>query len=134
MKESMWGYLVILMGIFVLVVMIFVRSYSTADEEDYYILKEVTEASMIDAVDYATYRNTGELKINKEKFVENFLRRFSETVNANKTYKLDFYDVHEIPPKVSVRIKTDTGNFTINSDTANIDVINKIDGILETKY
>ena len=134
MKESLWGYIILLLGIFVIVVMILVQNYTSTGEEDYYSLKEVTEAAMIDSVDYATYRDTGELKITEEKFIENFIRRFSETTNANKEYKIDFYEIYEVPPKVSVRISTKTGNYTINTDTANIDIITRIDGILETKY
>jgi hypothetical protein len=96
-------------------------------------LKEVTEASMIDAVDYAYYREHGEVKINKEKFVENFLRRFSETMNINKTYRIDFYGIYESPPKVSVKISTTSNTFTIARDQTSFDIVNKLDAILELK-
>ena len=36
--------------------------------KDYYLLKEVTEAAMIDAIDLVYYRQTGDLKIIKEKY------------------------------------------------------------------
>ena len=76
MKEAYWGYWLILLGIFVIVIMMLVNSVTTTTTQDYYLIKETTEAAMIDAVDYGYYREYGELRINKEKFVENFLRRF----------------------------------------------------------
>jgi hypothetical protein len=88
---------------------------------------------MIDAVDYAYYRQHGEVKINKEKFVENFLRRFSETMNLNKTYRVDFYGIYESPPKVSVKITTTSNTFTIAGDQTSFDIVNKLDAILELK-
>ena len=133
MKESMWGYWLIVLGIFVIIIMMLIQSYTTTNTQDYYLLKEVTEASMIDAVDYAYYREHGDLKINKEKFVENFIRRFSESVNLNKTYRFDFYDLYEVPPKVSVKISTTTESYTIAGDEAAFEVVNKLDAILEMK-
>jgi len=57
------------------IIFLFVQLTVNSDEE-YYLLKEVTEAAMYDSVDLAYYRSTGELKIVKEKFVESFFRRF----------------------------------------------------------
>lgn len=129
----MWGYWLIVLGIFVIIIMMLIQSYTTTNTQDYYLLKEVTEASMIDAVDYGYYRQHGELKINKEKFVENFIRRFSESVNLSKTYRFDFYDIYEAPPKVSVKISTTTQSYTIAGDEAAFEVVNKLDAILEMK-
>ena len=53
MKESYWGYGLILLGILVIGVMLLVNSSTTGTTQDYYMLKEVTQASMIDAVDYS---------------------------------------------------------------------------------
>lgn len=133
MKESLWGYWLIVLGIFVIIIMMLVQDFTTTNTQDYYLLKEVTEASMIDSVDYAYYRQHGEVKINKEKFVENFLRRFSETMNLNKTYRVDFYGIYESPPKVSVKISTTTNTFTIAGDQSSFDIVNKLDAILELK-
>lgn len=133
MKESIWGYWLIVLGIFVILIMMLIQDFTTTNTQDYYLLKEVTEASLIDAVDYGYYRTNGDLKINKEKFVENFLRRFSETMNLNKTYQVDFYGVYESPPKVSVKISTSTSTFNISGDTTSFDIVNKIDAILEMK-
>ena len=132
MKESLWGYWLIILGLTVLVVMMLLQNYTTTNEQDYYLIKEVTEAALTDAIDWAHYRKYGEMRIIKEKFVEDFARRFSETVNINKTYNIKFYDIYEAPPKVSVKVTTRTNTYSILGDTDAIDVVNKIDAIIET--
>ncbi len=131
MKESYWGYWLIILGIFVIVIMMLVQNVTTTNTQDYYLLKEVTEASLLDSVDLGYYREHAELKINREKFVENFLRRFSETVNINNTYDIEFYDLYESPPKVSVVVKTENGRFSVTGDQETFDIVNKLDAILE---
>ena len=130
MREAYWGYWLILLGIFVIVIMMLVSNLTTTNTQDYYLIKEVTEASMVDAVDLAYYRQSGELKINREKFVESFLRRFAENV-ALSTYKVDFYGIYEAPPKVSVRVTSQTSTYTVAADPTSFDIINEIDAILE---
>lgn len=134
MKESLWGYWIIVLGIMILSVMMLYQNYTTTNEQDYYLIKEVTEAAMADAIDWAHFRKYGEIRIVKEKFVEDFARRFSETVNINKTYNIKFYDIYEAPPKVSVKVTTKTDNFTIVTDSTAVDVVNKVDAILEINY
>lgn len=131
MKEVYWGYWLIVLGVFITVVMMMISNVTTSSTQDYYLIKEVTEASMMDAVDLATYRDQGILKINQEKFVESFLRRFSENVSITKTYKVDFYDLKEIPPKVSVKVSSTSNTFTINGDSKSFDLVDKVDAILE---
>lgn len=133
MKESLWGYWLMVLGLFVLMVMMLFQNYTTTNEQDYYLVKEVTEAAMADAIDWAHFRKYGEIRIIKEKFVEDFTRRFSETVNINKTYNIRFYDIYEAPPKVSVKVTTKTDDFTIFADTTSVPVVNKVDAILEVK-
>ena len=130
MRESYWGYWIILLGIFVIVIMMLVSNVTTTNTQDYYLVKEVTEASMVDAVDYAYYRTTGELKINSEKFVESFLRRFADNVELN-TYQIDFYGIYEAPPKVSVKVTTKSATYTVSGDATTFDITNKVDAILE---
>lgn len=132
MKESMWGYYLILLGIMVSTVMILMSNMVTSNQQDYYLLKEVTNASMHDSVDWSYYKKYGEMRINTEKFVEVFVRRFAETVSKTNTYKLDFYSIYENPPSVSIRVTTNTGDFHIAGDTTNVDVINTYDAILES--
>lgn len=131
MKEVYWGYWLIVLGVFITIVMMLISNVTTSDTQDYYLVKEITEASMFDAVDLATYRSSGVLKINKEKFVESFLRRFSENVTLTKTYTIEFYDLMEEPPKVSVQVKSSTGKFIIAGDSKSFDIVNRVDGILE---
>lgn len=132
MKESLWGYWLIVLGLFIIVVMMLLQNYTTTSEQDQYLLREVTEAAMVDAVDWAHYRKYGEVRIIKEKFVEVFVRRFSETVNINKRYNLKFYDIYEAPPKVSVKVTTVTDSYNIMGDAnTNLQVVNKIDSVLE---
>lgn len=133
MKESLWGYWLMVLGLFVLMVMMLFQNYTTTNEQDYYLVKEVTEAAMADAIDWAHFRKYGEIRIVKEKFVEDFTRRFSETVNINKTYNIKFYDIYEAPPKVSVKVTTKTDDFTIFADTTSVPVVNKVDAILEVR-
>ena len=131
MKESLWGYYLVLLGITVSTVMIMVSNMTTTNQQNYYLLKEVTNAAMIDAIDYSYYRKYGEMKIIKEKFVENFLRRFSEGISKTNTYKVDFYSIYESPPSVSIRVSSKTGDYNISGDSMNLDVVNSIDAILE---
>lgn len=130
MRESFWGYWIIVLGIFVIVIMMLISNVTTTNTQDYYLMKEVAEKSMVDAVDLGYYRTSGELRINKEKFVESFLRRFSENV-ALSTYTIDFYGIYEAPPKVSVKVTTKSSSYTIGGNAESFDIVNKIDAILE---
>lgn len=132
MKESLWGYYLVLLGIMVSTVMILMSNMVTTNQQDYYLLKEVTRASMIDSIDFSYYREYQSIRINSDKFVEVFLRRFSESISKTNTYKVDFYSIVENPPSVSIRVTSNTGDYHIAGDTTNVDVINNIDAILES--
>ena len=131
MKESYWGYWLVMLGILVIGVMLLISSTTTGTTQDYYELKETASASMVDAVDYSYYRLYGDLKISKEKFIENFIRRFSESATMTKEYNISFYDIHEVPPKVSVKISSVSNSVNIANTTNNsFDLVNKIDMVL----
>ena len=130
MKESYWGYWLIALGVFIIIIMMLISNVSTSSTQDYYLIKEISEAAMVDAIDYGYYRESGELRINREKFVENFLRRFAENV-ALSTYQVDFYNIYEAPPKASVQVTTKSNTYQINSDSTSFDIVNRVDGILE---
>ena len=132
MRESLWGYWLIVLGVFIIVVLLLVQSITSSNTQDYYLLKSITEASMLDAVDYAYYREYQEVKINKEKFYESFLRRFAEETGISTTYTITFSGVYEAPPKVSVSVTSKSDSFTINGNAEEFDIINKLDAILET--
>lgn len=134
MKESVWGYWLIVLGISIIGLMMFLQNYTTTSEQDYYLIKSALEASMYEAVDYAYFRDTGRFKMNTEKFVENFIRRFSETVNINKTYKVDFYKIYEEPPAASVSVTTSQSGDFGQSQSAidNAQITNRLTAILFT--
>lgn len=122
---------IVMLGLLTFAIINIVSNYSSGNELDYYLLKETTEASMVDAVDVGYYRLTGQLRIDKEKFAESFVRRFSQSVNQDRNYRIRMYDINETPPKVSVQIDSST-NVTFNSEQ--LGIRNRIDAILETKY
>ena len=135
MKESLWGYWIVVLGISIASVMILLQNLTTTSEQDYYLIKSCLEASMYEAIDYGYYRDTGAFSINAEKLAENFVRRFSETVNINKEYRINFYDIYEEPPAASVSVSS----FTDQSDYGNViegtestTVTNRLTGILYT--
>jgi len=106
-----------------------VSNYSTGGELDYYLLKETSEAAVEDAIDGEFQMSYGLPRIDKERFVESFLRRFAENVDATRTYDIKFIDINEIPPKVSIKIDSNTV-LTYNNDTTTIST--QIDQIVET--
>mgnify|MGYP004473248169 CR=1 FL=1 len=131
MKESYWGYWIILLGIFIVVVMLLTQNATTSNTQDYYQLKEVANSAIYDSIDYAYYAKTTQIRIMKEVFVENFIRRFAETVGTTDSYQIDFYDLYESPPKVSVKVSSKTANFIVANDNTSLDVVNSIDLIVE---
>ncbi|MCI5984451.1 MAG: DUF5411 family protein [Firmicutes bacterium] len=134
MKETMWAWFVVVVGIVCLGAVFFFQRIVNTSEHNYYMLKEVAEASMWDAIDLGHYRTSdGEIKIIREKFVESFIRRFAESANLSRNYLIQIYDVNEIPPKVSIKVSSkETG--VVNSEEYNFDIINKLDAIFETPY
>ena len=101
-------------GLVGIIIILLFQQITVNNEQDYYLLREVTEAAMLDSIDLAYYRDTGKVKMIQEKFVENFTRRFAESVNYTSTgYSIRFYDIMEYPPKVSIIIETGIGTYTI---------------------
>lgn len=132
MKWSFASVGLIVLGLVGLSIIILFQNITTNNENDYYLLKEVTEASMIDAINMDYYRESGELKIIKDKFVESFTRRFAEsTVFASSNYTINYFDIMEEPPKVTVSINTGIGEYTIYQDTSDYHVANTLSAILE---
>ena len=134
MKWSFASVATIVLGIFGLFIILLFSELTVSNEQDYYSLKEAAEASMIESIDIAYYRLTGDVKIVKEKFVENFTRRFTETSTFGQgNYQIDFYQISETPPKVSIRILDKTTNYSIYSyDSENYNILNEITAILDT--
>lgn len=127
-QSSYWGYWLIVMGVAIVGLMISVQGVTTNTTQDYYSIKELTEASMLEAVDYGYYRDYNEVKINKEKFMEVFVRMLSQQI-TNETYEVNFYEIYEAPPKVSVEIKSHSGANLIEGD---YDTTSRVDAIIQT--
>jgi hypothetical protein len=134
MKESFWGIFLVTLGLIGIGVLNVLQDVTTSNENNYYLLKETTEAAMFDAVDLGYYRRTGEIKIIKEKFVENFMRRFSESYGRTSTYTVGIYDIIELPPKVSLTVNVGKELQIYNYEAVDFNIENRIDAILETKY
>lgn len=133
MKESFWGVLVILIGVVSILVVNFFQSLTNTDEHNYILLKETTEAAMYDSFDLASYRSDGVIRVDREKFVENFLRRFAENANLSRTYQVDIYDINETPPKVSIKVSSREGT-NLSGSPIEFSIENRLDAILETPY
>ena len=151
MKESIWGYWIIVLGISIISIMILLQNYSITDEQSFFLVKETLASAMKESVDYAyladspqpidenNYRsenNYGTFKINREKVIENFIRRFADTVDISKNYKINFYQVSEEPPAISVEVlsSTNASNFGEWQGVADTEAItsSRFTGILYT--
>lgn len=133
MKESFWGTAIVAIGVLAIFFILFFQSVTNTDEHNYHLLKETTEGAMFDALDLAAYRESGVIRIDREKFVENFLRRFAESAVLSSTYKIEIYDVNEEPPKVSLMVSTSESN-SLTGEVIEFDIVNRLDAILETPY
>ena len=128
--------MIIMLGVVSIGIIYFFQNVTNTDEHNYNLLKESAEAAMYDAFDLTAYRYDGTVKINQEKFIENFMRRFAENASLARTYKIDIYDINETPPKVSIKVSTADNSTSTNvtGEKITFDVVNKLDAILETRY
>ena len=127
---------VVVLGLITFAMVNVIQDYSTGNELDYYLLKETTKASMEDAVDLSYYRMHGVLRMDKQKFVDSFTRRFANNIERTKSYKISFYDINETPPKVSVKVETQTTASFAKSkqDEGTLGIENRLDSIIESVY
>ena len=145
MKYAYWGFAMLLFGAIGLIVIVMFESITLNNDSVYYNLKEAMEASMYESVDVSCYRIAkstdldgsdkqgcdADLKIVEQKFVENFTRRFVESLGSSAdNFDLEFYDIMEAPPKASVKIISHDGSYKLVSDS--VDISNGLSGILET--
>lgn len=133
MQQSFWGVFVVVMGILTITFIYIFQSLTISGEHNYNLLKEVTEAAMIDAVDLAAYRDKEVIRIDREKFVENFVRRFAENASLSRTYVVKIFDVVEEPPKVTIEISSSEQGST-GSEVIDFTIQDRISAILETPY
>jgi len=158
----MWGVMFLTLGLTGIVLINVFGQVTIKNEQNYYILKEVTKAAMEDAVDeYALMHGIGydgvtessnpesmhcsagvkgTVRIIKERFVELFVLKFAESVNIDNDYVIEFNDIDECPPKVTVTV-TSTQSFSMiqrligyeETEVEDADITNIISGILESK-
>ena len=92
MKWSFASVATIVLGIFGLFIILLFSEITVSNEQDYYSLTEATLLNLL----------------------ENFTRRFTETSTFGQgNYQIDFYQISETPPKVSIRILDKTTNYSI---------------------
>ncbi len=108
-----------------------VTTQQTGQELDYYLLKDTTDAAMNDAIDVAFYASNGVPRMDKEKFVESFIKRFADSVDSTRAYNIKFYDMNETPPKVSVKVTSK--NNSVNRDKQ-ADIVTSADMIIESNF
>lgn len=131
-----------LLGIFGLVFIVMFETITIKNESEYYELKEAMEASMLESVDLACVRNVmacnGSIKISEQKFVENFTRRFSESVGGGVSgYTLEFYDIIESPPKATIKVTGTTVDYKLFEDgegSGTFKILNNLTGIIESNH
>jgi len=133
MKWSFAAVGLIMIGLFGFIIIIMFNEITVSNEQDYYTLKDATEAAMIESVDVAYYRLTGEIKMSQEKFVENFTRRFTETSTFGQgNYNIIYNQISETPPKVSLTIVDATNAYNAyNVEMAQFDIVNQLSAILD---
>lgn len=120
---------IILLAMMGLLLINVISNYSTGNELDYYLVKETAEAAMADAIDLKYYRDNYAIRMDKDKFVESFLRRFADSVDNTRNYRVRFYDLNEVPPKVSVKVDSST---VLSFEGQNLIMTTTYDGIAES--
>lgn len=123
---------IIMLGVLTFGLINIISNYTSGNELDFQLLRDTTESAMLDAVDLGFYQTSGgQIRMDKEKFVEGFVRRFAQSVNNDRNYQIEIYDINETPPKASVRVGSST-MATFADVSFNIE--NRVDAIIETKY
>ena len=157
MNSSVWAYFLVLLGMLGIVIINTSTNLLMTNEQDYFILKETAEAAMIDAVDMRAYREglgyddvriendptsmycitgqPGTIRIFKEKFVENFVRRFANNIDMARKYRIIINDIDECPPKVSITLISsqhfDFVKMFTSTEVEDAAIVNTITAILE---
>lgn len=134
MNKGMLTVGIILLSLIALLLINVLTNFSTGGELDYYLVKETADAAMEDALDVTYRRTCGVYRMDKEKFVENFLYRFANNVDSTRNYEIGFYDINEVPPKVSIKVDSLTVlAFNAKGEKSAADITTSYDAILESK-
>jgi hypothetical protein len=129
MKEAIWGVLIVVLGLFGILVVNLFQNVTVDNDRVYYLIKETTQAAAYDAIDLQYYRTTGNMKIAEDKFIENLTRRFAQNVTIGD-YTIIVEDLNEVPPKISLRIRS--GVTSLRGEEFGL--LNRVDGVIEAKY
>ena len=129
MNKGMLTVGIIVLALMGLLLINLISNYSTGSELGYYLVKETVEASIEDAIDVKYYRDNGGIRMDKDKFVESFLRRFADSVDNTRNYRVSIYDLNEVPPKVSVKVDSAT---VLSFDGQNLLLSTSVDSIVES--
>ncbi|MBQ6539282.1 MAG: hypothetical protein IJL76_03280 [Bacilli bacterium] len=108
MNKGVLGLGIILLGSVALLIIFVISNYSTGGEVDYYLVKETSEAAMTEALDETFMSVHGIPRMDKELFMESFIRRFANNVTDTREYTIGFYGMNEVPPTVSVKVDSMT--------------------------
>ena len=132
MKESFWAVLVVTLGVIAITFVFIFQSSTNLSEHNYNLLREVAEAAMYDSFDIASYKQDLTIRIDREKFVESFIRRFAQSASLSSQYRVEIVDINEEPPKISIRVSSIQNANLI--EQMEFDIVNTLDAILETPY
>ena len=142
MNKAMVTIGIILMAIIGIFAINLITSQQTGQELDYYLLKDTTEAAMLDSISasHSFDGQSGVTRMDKERFVESFIRRFAQDATLAHNYHIEIYDVNEEPPKVSIKVDSLTVlafNVTGGEEKGKkeaADITTSYDAIIETNY
>ena len=136
MKESFWSLFILIVGIVLFFLMKTYQDITVNRDHDYFLLKEITSAAMLESVDVLEYRLTGEIEMDTELFRKSFYRRFAETTMSSSNI-VNFYEISSKPPKVSVEIVSFVGfkiPFITDRNGETTAISTRVDQIIQTKY
>ena len=108
MNKGMLAIGIIILSLIALLLINVLTNFSTGSELDYYLVRETADASMVKAIDKGFLSDCGVPRLDREKFVEAFLVNFMKNVDHSREYDVYFYDINEVPPKVSVKVDSST--------------------------
>ena len=136
MNKSMLTIGIILLSLIALLLINVLTNFSTGSELDYYLVRETVDAAVSESIDIGSIRDCGLIRLDREKFVENFLSRFINTVDNTREYDIYFYDINEVPPKVSVKVNSLTvlAFNTKDNGGQQVDISTSYDAIVESTY
>ena len=104
MNKGMLTIGIILLSLIALLLINVLTNFSSGSELDYYLVRETADAALVNSLDKIYERDCGVPRLDRERFVENFLYRFIKNIDTSREYDLYFYDINEVPPKASVKV------------------------------